>query len=114
MVSKEPTRSVDSVLFTVNVPITSFKAPIGNRFIRISRPGEAPPDWSNVRLFLSSEDRKAKPFVEQVADFHLLVFLAAKCFEDLDMKHLIQAILSKDHVAIEGFETLIKSGCGML
>ena len=113
--SKESTYDVDTVWFTVPVPIGGFTSDrIGNRFIRPTRPGDAPPTWNNVKIFLQDAKRRARPFTEQMADFPLLLFLADSLDVNREMPVLIDAIVKKDNEAIQGYETLIKGQCGLL
>eukprot|EP01061_Rhynchopus_euleeides_P046826 TRINITY_DN9076_c1_g1_i1.p1 TRINITY_DN9076_c1_g1~~TRINITY_DN9076_c1_g1_i1.p1 ORF type:complete len:370 (+),score=156.67 TRINITY_DN9076_c1_g1_i1:56-1165(+) len=115
MVTKESTYDVDTVWFTVPIPIGGFQSEVvTNRFIRANRPGDMPPTWENVKIYLQDPKRRNKPFVEQVADFHLLVFLSDALDIKTDMPALIEGILKKDSDAIQGYETIIKSGCRML
>eukprot|EP01062_Namystynia_karyoxenos_P056473 TRINITY_DN47431_c0_g1_i1.p1 TRINITY_DN47431_c0_g1~~TRINITY_DN47431_c0_g1_i1.p1 ORF type:complete len:412 (+),score=167.17 TRINITY_DN47431_c0_g1_i1:96-1238(+) len=118
MVSKQPTFDVDTLWFTVPVPITSFTAPhISNRFVRLNRPGEEPPVWENVKVFLQDPKRKDKPFVEQLGDFHLLVFVATHLanlsWRD-DWPIITKAVLEKDSSGkVDGYMFMIKHLAGM-
>lgn len=116
MVSKKATHDVDTIWFTVPVPIgTAEQDLFGNRFIRLNRPGQEPPMWQNVRTFLEDPKRRNKPFVQQLSDFHLLVFLTTMegfCWKS-DWPAICAAVRTKDQERAEGFSLMIKSQAGM-
>ena len=82
-----------------------------NKFIRISRPGQRPPEYNNLRIFVEDPKRKRLPLVEQLQDFHVLVFLMENLFDiRSDMPVIVDAIRSKDSSRLGQLEEIIREG----
>jgi nuclear protein localization family protein 4 len=109
-VTKEPSRNVDAQWMLAPVAVAQFSSDlIGNRFIRLSRPGEAPPNFTNLRRFFDDPKRKQLSLVEQVRDFHVLVFLMVHVFDvRSDMPHLVKAVLAKNKNDMAAFEAILR------
>ena len=110
VIIKEPSSKVDARWMTGFVAIEAFSSPvIGSTFIRLGRPQEEPPTLNNVHTFLSDPKRNRLPFCQQIADFHVLMFLASTIF---DIKHdipsVIQGIVTKQNALLENYESLLK------
>eukprot|EP01059_Diplonema_ambulator_P034361 TRINITY_DN7648_c0_g1_i1.p1 TRINITY_DN7648_c0_g1~~TRINITY_DN7648_c0_g1_i1.p1 ORF type:complete len:374 (+),score=96.11 TRINITY_DN7648_c0_g1_i1:538-1659(+) len=115
VVSKSATHEVDSVWFTVPVPIGGFESDVvGNRFIRLNRPGEVPPTWENVKIFLKDPKRSGKSFAEAVRDFHLIVFLSGWFDIKREMPGFVAAMVSRNPSDMAGYEHTIKAYAGMI
>mmetsp|Transcript_8145 Transcript_8145/g.25409 ORF Transcript_8145/g.25409 Transcript_8145/m.25409 type:complete len:105 (+) Transcript_8145:179-493(+) len=95
---------------TAYVAVEAFQSDIiGNRFVRISRPGEAPPTFANLRRFFDDPKRKSLPLVEQLRDFHVLVFLMETVFDwKCDMPRIAQAVVTRDKNGIAAYETVLR------
>ena len=108
---KEPSHAVDTRWMTGPTAVGSITSDvIGSRFVRISRPGEAPPDFSNVKNFFEDPKRKHRPFVEKIADFHILIYLMESLFDiNSDMPLICQSILAKDAQGVSVYEDLINA-----
>lgn len=110
-VIKESSTVVDTRWMTGYVAVEAFQSDvIGNGFIRISRPGCEPPTFANLKVFFSDPKRNKLPFVQQLADFHVLIFLAASGFLDVthDMPVLVEAVAKKDNGRVALYEELIR------
>ncbi|CUI14692.1 Hypothetical protein, putative [Bodo saltans] len=96
VVIKESSTLVDTRWMTSYIAVEAFTSTvIGNNFIRISRPGCAPPTMTNAKIFLQDAKRAKLPFLEKIADFHLLIFLADTVFDiNCDIPTLLQGIVS--------------------
>eukprot|EP01064_Diplonema_japonicum_P020554 TRINITY_DN3014_c1_g1_i1.p1 TRINITY_DN3014_c1_g1~~TRINITY_DN3014_c1_g1_i1.p1 ORF type:complete len:385 (+),score=69.99 TRINITY_DN3014_c1_g1_i1:59-1156(+) len=115
LVSKQPTHHVDTAWFTVPVPIGGFESTVvSNRFIRLNRPGEIPPTWENVKIFLKDPRRAGKAFAEQVRDYQLILFLSNWFDVKQEMPAFVAAAMASDPHAMSGFETTIKAYAGMI
>eukprot|EP00760_Papus_ankaliazontas_P007944 PhM_4_TR13612/c0_g1_i1/m.9460/K14015/NPLOC4, NPL4; nuclear protein localization protein 4 homolog len=110
MVCKEPSRDVDARWMTAPVAVQAFNSTvITSRFIRISRPGEAPPTLQNLKNYMMDPKRAGQRFVEKVADFHVLVFLMETILDiRTDLPMLVQSILIGDDEGCQGHKFLIE------
>lgn len=109
-VIKESSCVLDTRWMTSYIAVEPFTSNVvGNSFIRISRPGNAPPTFANLRNFIQDSRRNRLKFVEQIADFHVLVFLAERAFSvKSDMPIITEAILAKDSQSIAAYEEMIR------
>jgi nuclear protein localization family protein 4 len=109
-VIKEPAKSVDARWMTAYVAVEAFTSDIiGNRFVRISRPGEAPPTFANLRRFLDDPKRKTLSLVEQIRDFHVLIFLMENLFDwRVDMPQITKAVVSRDKNGLAASELVLR------
>jgi nuclear protein localization protein 4 homolog len=97
VVIKESSTVVDTRWMTSYIAVEPFTSTVvGNNFIRISRAGCAPPTMSNAKIFLQDSKRAKLPFLEKIADFHLLIFLSQTVFDvDCDLPPILQGIASR-------------------
>jgi len=108
---KEPSHSVDCRWMIGYCAVESMTSSIvSSRFMRISRPGEAPPTLTNLQNFLKDPKRKDKKFVEKLSDFHVLVFLTEHLFDiKSDMPLICDAVVRRDNEPVAAFEELINA-----
>lgn len=108
-VIKEPAATVDTRWCTAPVAVDRYASPIiRNTFARISRPGEAPPTMANLRIYFQDPRRSRLPFVERIADFHVLIFLRENLFGKSDMPTVLTAVLEKNNSAVEIYDEMIR------
>ena len=108
-VIKEPEANVDTRWMTAPVAVSSFETTvIRNTFARISRPGEIPPTMANLKNYFADPRRTRLPFVERIADFHVLIFLMEAYFTPSGMPLILQAVLAKDNDAVQVYDETIK------
>jgi nuclear protein localization family protein 4 len=109
-VIKEPAKAIDARWMTAHVAVEAFSSDVvGNRFVRISRPGEAPPTTQNLRRFLEDPKRKALPVAEQIRDFHVLIFLMEKVFDlQHDMPRIVKAVMTRSKLQ-EADESVLRA-----
>ena len=96
---------------TAFIAIEQYHSPlVSSRFIRISRPGEEPPNFTNLKNYFRDPKRSNMSFVEKIADFHVLVFLM-EMFLDVktDMPVVVEAIQNKDNARLAEYENLVMS-----
>ena len=96
--------------------IEAFQSPLlSNRFVRIYRVDNQPPNFDNLRIFMSDPQKRKMSFLEKVNDFHLLIYLMESILDpDVDLPLLIKAIQTKDAQSVEGIKLMIDSCIGEL
>lgn len=99
VVIKESSCVVDTRWMTSYIAVEAFQSTVvGNSFIRISRPGSGAPTMANLKVFLQDPKRAKLPFLEKIADFHVLIFLAETSFDvNCDMPPLLAGIANKNN-----------------
>lgn len=112
MVVKEPSHEIDTHFMTAFLAIEQFHSEVVfNTFIRISRPGEAPPNFANLDAYFKDAKRVNKKFHEKIQDFHILIFLMENLFngkfEDGAIKEMITAMEKKDEIGMARFEVSV-------
>jgi nuclear protein localization family protein 4 len=107
---KEGSNEVDAHWMTAYVAVEAVGSDlIGNRFVRITRPGEMPPTFANLRRFLDDPKRKSLPLVEQLRDFHVLVFLMENVFDwKCDMPAIAEAVVTRNKNGLAAYETVLR------
>jgi nuclear protein localization family protein 4 len=109
LIIKEPSTSVDARWMIAPVAVEQFHSTVvRNTFARISRPGEEAPGFQNMRAYLQHPKRKSLSFIEGIADFHVLVFLADNLFTEEDMDQLVKCVLEKNSKDAAIFEEILK------
>jgi nuclear protein localization family protein 4 len=108
-VIRAPATAVDTQWMTAYCAVESFASPVvGNLFVRTGRPGAEPVAFTHLRTYMSDAKRKHLPFVERIADFHVLIFLMEHVFSLRDdVPALARAVVAKDARAAEGFEHIL-------
>jgi nuclear protein localization family protein 4 len=110
-VVRQPSDTIDARWMTAYCAVESFDSNvIQNKFVRISRPGEAPPDFPNLRAYLSDPKRNRLPFCQQISDFHVLIFLAEKLLQrEADIVALVAAVKNGDASGAARFEEMVRA-----
>lgn len=105
---KEPATTVDTRWMTGFVPVETAKSDVlSNTFVRISRPGEEPPNWSNLRNYFHDPKRNRLPFADKIADFHVLIFLMEMLLGPNDIPTVAGAVLARDGATLKQYEDLV-------
>lgn len=77
ILTKAPSTRIDTRWFTSYIAIQQFNSDVvRGLFMRVSRPGMAPPTFQNLKNYFNDPKRKSATFADKIADFHVLVFLA--------------------------------------
>ena len=107
---KEPRNTIDTRWMTSFIAVEAFQSPIiSNTFVRISRPLQSPPTFSNLRAYLADPKRNRLTFAEKIADFHVLVFLMDKLFSvKSDMPVVAEGVLTKNSAMLKEYEEILK------
>eukprot|EP00759_Apiculatamorpha_spiralis_P057187 PhF_6_TR8485/c0_g1_i1/m.13274/K14015/NPLOC4, NPL4; nuclear protein localization protein 4 homolog len=110
MVCKEPSVEVDTRWMLSYTAIESFTSNIlTNRFIRISRPGEAPPAIQNLKMYMNDPKRSRQTFLQKISDFHVLIYLMDILDPKHDMPLVVAAIISQEESGMHGIRELIEA-----
>lgn len=113
-VERKMTTNIDCLLMTCNVAISSAEYGFLTGFPVRNRPGdENVQSLMAVRDVLLERRKKKMSFVQQVNDFHLLLFLTEFLSLESEFPMLCEAIRNKDNGAMQAFETLIESYAGI-
>lgn len=90
--AQAPSKLVDTRWFTSYIAVQQFSSGVvRSLFMRISRPGMAPPTFQNLKNYLQDPKRRNASFAEKIADFHVLVFLAEVFSIEDDLPTLAEA-----------------------
>lgn len=107
---RDPSHSVDCRWMTGYTAVAPFQSFLGNKFVRISRPGEAPPTFANLKSFFAAPHRKTQNFVQKISDFHALIFLMEFLFDlRTEMPLVCDAVIRQDNLAVSTLEELVKA-----
>ncbi|KEG05166.1 nuclear protein localization protein 4, partial [Trypanosoma grayi] len=112
VVTKAPSHDIDARWFTSYVAVQQFESPVvRNLFMRLSRPGMEPPTMANVRNYMEDPKRRNATFLEKIADFHVLLFLADTIFSVVDDMPVIIGAILKQRPAEDArhYEELLKT-----
>jgi nuclear protein localization family protein 4 len=100
------TKSVDYHFFLVTVPINSSNSFLKTEFHIENR--QPPQAKSDLKVHMMHTAKRA--FVEQLSDFHLLLFLSKGYFDlNTDMPALCDAVRTRKADHLEGFKILLES-----
>ncbi len=107
---KEPGHTIDTRWMTSFIAVEAFQSPVvSNTFVRISRPLQNPPNFINLKSYLSDPKRNRLTLAEQIADFHVLVFLMEGLFSlKSDMPVVAEAVLTKNTALLSAYEEILK------
>ena len=79
------TSFVDCMYLLGGITVKQWTSPwLRNEFIRISRPGERPPDFADLHIFFQQPERQGLQLLQQLRDFHVLVFLMENLYVQTD------------------------------
>lgn len=113
-VERKMTTQIDCLLLTCNVAISSAEYGYQVGFPVRNRPGpEHIQSLLRVKDVLLERRKKKQTFVQQVNDFHLLLFLTEFLSLDSDFPTLCEAIVKKNNGMAQAYETLIESYAGI-
>lgn len=109
VITKAPSKMIDTRWFTSYIAVQHFESDIVHGlFMRISRPGMAPPTFQNLRSYMNSSKRKGETFAQKIADFHVLIFLSELFSMKDDMPVLAKVAKTKVMTKqAKGYEELI-------
>ncbi|CCW63378.1 unnamed protein product [Phytomonas sp. EM1] len=96
-VTKEPCTRIDTRWFTSYIAVQQFTSDVvRGGFLRISRPGMAPPTFENLRNYMNDPKRRNETFAEKIADFHVLIFLSTVFSTSDDLPELVRIAKTKE------------------
>lgn len=107
---KEPGHVIDTRWMTSFIAVEAFQSTIvSNTFVRIARPLQSPPNFNNLRSYLADPKRNRLTLAEQIADFHVLVFLMEGLFSvKSDMPVVAEAVLTKNTQLLAAYDEILK------
>jgi len=104
---RQETNKLDTGVLIVNVPLVQSKANLSSVFPIENRP-ERPPD---LRKYLM--DKKTRPWIEQISDFHFLLFVSNYLDMKSDIPVLCESVKSGTTGRSADFKILIESYAGI-
>lgn len=113
-ITKAPSKQIDTRWFTSYTAVQQFESEVvRGLFMRISRPGMAPPTFSNLKNYLLDPKRKDEVFAEKIADFHVLIFLAEVFSMEDDVPALVNIVKNRlNSEEAKNYEVILKEYCG--
>lgn len=111
IITKSPSTQIDTRWFTSYIAVQHFDSPIVHGlFMRINRPGMAPPTFANLRAYMHHPKRAKDSFAQKLADFHVLIFLA-EMFSMIDDMPLLVSIAKSRQMTDEAkrYEDLLEA-----
>jgi nuclear protein localization protein 4 homolog len=109
----KPTKEIDTDFFICRVPVKSFESEIlVSEFPRCNRIGNIQ-TRDDLKRQLNKAGKKGWPFISQLADFHLLLYLCQFLDINHDIPSICKSVIDKSVPLDEGYTLLIRSLAGM-